>query len=323
MKNIGLDLGFGNVKVYGDKGATVFASHLALPRTSYAVDDEKKDETTTVVEFDGIRYAVGEAAFAKGDEVSGLNTRRLLGGTEVQAITYAGIGTHFANYGRPKDGLNVYVGLPASLLLQDEKADNVKAVEEWMLGKHEWIQDGKPVWCVIDSVTVRSQSAGAMYDMVHTLEGGNSKDARYAAGNVGVISIGFNTVELSGMLLGKAANVMMSSDSFGVHRLLESCKPDDRVSTMMTDYKYRHGLLNGNSANLSRSWADNVLSFVNSKWKKNAYNLDRVIAVGGGVKSAEDALRNAFGDRLWIPDNHISAISRGLYKRAVVDAKKA
>lgn len=322
-KSIGLDLGFGNVKVYGDKGATIFASHLASPGVAYASDEDTVDEQTSMIEFSGVRYAVGESAFTKGSEIAGLGMQRLLGSMEAKAITYAALGSYFRTYGRPKDGLSVYVGLPAELLTKAEKTATTDAVQGWLTGKHEWVQDGKATWAVIDSVTVRSQAAGAMYDMIHTLDGSSAKDSRYATGNIGVISIGFNTVELSGMLLGKAADSMMSSDTYGVRRLLEAYNSHGRSKMPMLDFKLRRGQLNGDYENIRQAWSDRVIGFADTIWGKNIYDLGRVIAVGGGVGYARPALEKMFGDRLWVPDNHIVSIARGLYKRAVADAKKA
>lgn len=323
MKDVGLDLGFGNVKVYDQRGATVFASHLAAPGVDYAADEETTDKETTLVEFSGVRYAVGAMAFTKGSEIAGLGMQRLLGSMEVKAIAYAALGAHFNTYGRIKDGLNIYVGLPAELLTKAEKSATTTAVQGWLTGRHEWTQDGKPMWAVVESVAVRSQAAGAMYDMIHTRDGGQTKDAQYATGNIGVISVGFNTVELSGMLLGKAADSMMASDTYGVRRLLEAYNSRGRSKLSMLDFKLRRGQLDGDYASIRQAWSDRVTGFVDTIWGKNIYDLGRVIAVGGGVEYARPALEKIFRDRLWVPDNHVVSIARGMYKRAVADGKKA
>jgi hypothetical protein len=322
MKELGLDLGFGNVKIFDNRGSTVHASHLAAPGIDYDAD-EGQDNNTAMIEFSGVRYAVGEYAFAKGSEIAGLGMARLLGSTEVRAITYAALGSHFAKYGRPRDGLSVYVGLPAELLTKAEKTATTEAVTGWLTGRHEWCQDGKPVWAVVDSVTVRSQAAGAMYDMVHTKDGGQTKDAQYATGNIGIISIGYNTVELSGMLLGKASDAMMASDTYGVRRLLESYNSRGIFKLSMLDAQLRSNQLNGDFSSIKQAWSDRVLGFADTIWGKNTHALKRVIAVGGGVQYARPGLEKMFGDRLWVPENHIFAISRGLYKQAVADGKKA
>lgn len=323
MKDVGLDLGFGNVKVCDQRGATVFASHLAAPGVDYAADEETTDKETTVVEFSGVRYAVGAMAFTKGSEIAGLGMQRLLGSMEVKAITYAALGAHFNTYGRTKDGLNIYVGLPAELLTKAEKSATTIAVQGWLTGRHEWAQDGKAVSATVESVTVRSQAAGAMYDMIHTRDGGQTKDAQYATGNIGVISVGFNTVELSGMLLGKAADSMMASDTYGVRRLLEAYNSRGRSRLSMLDFKLRRGQLDGDYASIRQAWSDRVTGFVDTIWGKNIYDLSRVIAVGGGVEYARPALEKMFGDHLWVPENHVVSIARGMYKRAVADGKKA
>ena len=322
MKDLGLDLGFGNVKVYDNRGATIFASHLAIPGVQYAHDDEKADHSVAMVSFGGARYAVGETSFTKGQPVSGLGMHRLLGSMEVRAITYAALGAHFNEYGRIKDGINVYVGLPALLLTKSEKANTVASVTGWLLGAHEWMQDGKSMHAVVESVTVRSQASGAISDMMLTRDGVQAKDAQYTAGNFGVISIGYNTIELSGGLMGKAADTLMGSDTFGVHRLLDACNGDATLPLPHLDLKLRRGLLNGEYAGQKRAWADQVVSFMETKWKSNAKILERVILVGGGAQYARPELENIFGSRLWSPEDPYISIARGLYKRAVADGKK-
>lgn len=323
MKDLGLDLGFGNTKIYDNRGSTIFASHLANPGKQYDHDGERADDTVAMVSFSGARYAVGETAFTKGSAVSGLGMHRLLGSNEVRAIMYAALGVHFNTYGRIRDDLNVYVGLPANLLTKAEKASTVEAVSGWLKGRHDWEHDGKPMSAIVEAVTVRSQASGAMSDMMFNLDGKQTKDAQYLTGNFGVISIGFNTIELSGGLMGKPSDVLMDSDTFGVHRLLESCNRDGIKELPMLDLELRRGLLNGDYSAQKKSWAEQVISFVETKWKKNSKILDRVILVGGGAQYAREALETVFGARLWSPEDPYISIARGLYKRAVADGKKA
>ncbi len=323
MKDLGLDLGFGNTKIYDNRGSTIFASHLATPGTQYASDEGNTDDTVSMVSFDGARYAVGETSFRKGSPIAGLGMHRLLGSSEVRAITYAALGNHFDNYGRVKDGLNVYVGLPANLLTAAEKASTVESVTGWLKGRHEWEQDGRTMLATVEAVTVRSQASGAISDMMFTREGVQTKEAQYLTGNFGVISIGYNTIELSGGLMGKPSDVLMGSDIFGVHRLLESCNTDGLKALPMLDLELRRGLLNGEYASIRKAWADQVFSFIDTKWKKTAKILNRVILVGGGAQYARETLENVFGARLWSPDDPYISIARGLYKRAVADGKKA
>jgi len=322
MYDLGLDLGFGNVKIYEQRGSTILASHIASPSVQYAPDDGKQGKEVTQVAFAGARYVVGQYVAWHGTEIAGLGMSRLLGSMEVKAIAYATLGTHFSEYSKPKSGLNVYVGLPAELLTVENKQATTDAVRGWLLGRHEWQHDGKEQWIVIDDVSVFSQAAGAMFDMLYTRDGIQTRDATYANDDIGVISIGYNTVELSGVLAGKPSNLMKASEPYGVRRMLESLSNKTGYRLSELDALLRDGRLNGDLPSASQAWADRVVGFVDTTWGKSANRLKRVIVVGGGCKYAYPALSAVFGQRLWVPENHIVAIARGLYKRAVVNGKK-
>ena len=323
MKLVGIDLGFGNSKIRDDRGQTVYASHISDPGTDYRTDEGKKDSETCLIEFDGKRFIVGHDAPIFGDPLPGLDTERILGSNEIRAATYASLGAHMAQYGRWRDreGLTVYAGIPASLMIGDAKDANVAAVKEWIMGKHSWLHDGKEANIFVENVVIISQAAGALSDMVYTLDGRQTRDAQYIETGFGVISIGYNTVETSGGIDGKPIRPMITSDRLGVSKLLKNYAGDGKQRLPLLDRRLRQNQLNGNLPATIDKWAEKIVGHVATEWADYLSQIKRIVLVGGGARYAEPFLRQRFGDKIWIPDEPIVAIARGLYKRAVYDGK--
>lgn len=321
MEYAGFDLGFGNGKFRDKRGQTVFAAHIARPGTDYRTDEGNRDGSTCLVEFENKRFIVGHDAPISGELLPGLDTERILGSNEIRAVTYATIGAHMMRHGRWRDGLTLYAGIPASLMIGDSKDANVASVKQWLAGKHSWLHDGKEINIYVENVVVISQAAGAISDMAYTLDGKQARDAQYIESGFGAISVGYNTVETSGGIDGKPIRPMITSKRLGVSKMLGDYDRDGRFDLPMLDRKLRQSQLNGHLPSTIDTWAESIVGHVADKWDKYINQIDRIILVGGGARYAEPALRRRFGDKLWLPDDPIIAIARGLYKRAIYDGK--
>lgn len=320
---VGDDLGFGNGKVRDKRGGTVFASHIARPGIDYRVDDNKMDGETSLIEFENKRYVVGKDAPISGQLLPGLDTERILGSNEIRAATYATWGAHMRQFGKWRQPLTIYAGVPASLMIGKDKDANVARIREWMGGEHKWQQDGERYTVKVEDVIVRSQAAGAISDMAYTLEGKQNRDAQYVESGFGAISVGYNTIETSGGIGGKPIADMISSHRYGVSSLLNNYDRNGKYEIPVLDWKLRRDQLNGHLSDVIDDWAETIVSHVAGKWEKNINLIERIILVGGGAKYAEGALRKRFGDKIWIPDDPIISIASGLLKRAMYDANAA
>lgn len=324
MKYVGLDLGFGNIKIRDERGSTVHASHMKPAGSIYQDDDAVKNQYRRV-EFGGFKYCVGLDAAMSNKSSGSLDPERILGGVEIQAAIYAAIGAHFENYPRWKDreGLTVYAGIPALLLDgEKKKARSVSLVKDWLERKHTWIQDGEEISVDIANVVVRSQATGAINDMAYTLDGRQTKDVQFLDAGFGLISIGYNTIELSGGIAGRPLIDMIRSERYGVSDMLSYYEGTKSDTLSMLDWKLRTNRLNGSLAGAVSQWQTKIVGYIFGQWDKLVDQVERVILVGGGAQYAEPALRSRFGDKLWLPDDPIISIARGLYKRAVADGKK-
>lgn len=316
MRNVGLDLGYGGVKVYEPGKETQIASFIGTVN-----DYSEPSAETCIVSFGGISLMVGRDVYSAGTEQPSLSPDRWLGGNEALAAFFAGMGTHFKG-NKQKDPLSLYVGLPASLTSVSVRAETQAKVSGWLVGEHFWEYNGKRMSVIVENVMVRSQASGAIFDLIHTLNGDFSKDVEYLDRGVGIASIGFNTVELSGGINGRPAANMMISSASGIQALLQQCATNKRAGIAYLDSQLRSGDFGDvYEANRAR-WAKSIIGMMETKWSL-LDSLKRVMVVGGGAQYAEPELRARFGDRLYIPTSPIFSVSRGLYKMAVVDGKSA
>ena len=317
MRKIGLDLGYGGIKVYEPGKETMLASFIGTVN-----EYSEPSAETAIVKFNGITLMVGRDVFFAGTEQPSLSPDRWLGSNEALAAFYAGVGAHLKG-NKPKESLSLYVGLPASLTTVDVRAETQAKVSRWLAGEHNWDYNGKRISATVDSVVVRSQASGAIFDLIHTVNGDFSKDIDYLDRGVGIASIGFNTVELSGGINGRPASAMMLSSADGVQALLQQCAINKRAGIAHLDDQLRKGALGESYEAYRKRWAGSIVSLMETKWRSLLDSLQRIMVVGGGVQHAEPELKARFGERLYIPSSPIFSVARGLYKMAVVDGKTA
>lgn len=321
--NVSVDIGFSNVKLYDDRGKTIISSHLGEPKVQMNSEDGIDDPTTLSISFDGVEYLVGERVAATGKQLPAFGMHRLTGGQEAKAVFYTALTKRFMEYGKYKDPIDVSIGIPAELLIGDEAAAkrNIASIQNWLVGKHSWEHKNKSYSTEVASALVRTQANGALGDLIHNLQGQQTKEAEFVQKGVGIISIGFNTVELSGAIYGKSATTMVGSSKDGVRSLLEKFKRKGQISNL--DYEYRHGLLDKDELALYvKQWASSIINGVETRWDNMIHEIKRIFLVGGGSSDALPALRQHFGDIIITPDDPYISVARGLYKWAVRNGKK-
>lgn len=315
MRVIAVDLGYGGAKVYEPGKETMIASFIGD-----VLEHSEPSAETCIVGFDGIKLMVGRDVFMAGSEKPSMSPERWLGGNEARAAFYAGMGAHLKGV-KAKEPISLYVGLPADITSVDRRADTQRRVSGWLCGDHSWDFNGKKVSIQVGSVTVRSQASGAIFDLIHTTSGEFSRDVEYLDRGVGVLSIGFNTIELSGGMYGKSAANMMMSAPLGVQALLQQCATNKRAGLSMLDSALRSRRFGGDFEAKRKKWAGNIVSAMETKWQTVMGSIERIMVVGGGAQHAELELREKFGNLLYIPPSPIFSVARGLYKMGVVDAK--
>ena len=171
-------------------------------------------------------------------------------------------------------------------------------------------------------MSVTSQAAEALFDQILNSDGG------FVAGQgallkqeVGVISIGFNTVEL--MVVRDRKTDMQRTRGFqvGVRRLMEILDPEGHFTLGELDTRLRDGDLE--IADAAQLWEREVKGVVDRYWKTAWKRFAAILLVGGGAVLLKNQLLIHFEGKALIPEQPVQSIARGLYKLSELQRRKA
>lgn len=326
---LGVDPGNGAIKLYGALGGLELPACVATDggqKLSKAVGLGVGKAPLRVRTADGSFY-VGPHAHDWGRPVENMDHNRFAGSPELRALLCGAL-THYAARAQDRttllSDLELTVGLPLESLTGDDEAVKtaVAAVRRWLEGEHAWEADGTPSVANVVDVAVTSQPVGALFDFLLD-EHGAFLPARKALfrSEVGVLSVGMNTVELLAVRGGQVAPGDTYAERRGVRRLLELCNPDGLFSLGELDAQLRAGRLE-----VSRAlpvWDAEVGGLIERRWGAKHRRFATVILVGGGVKLLRERLLARFAGKAWLPDDPVLATARGLYKLALLNARKS
>lgn len=165
----------------------------------------------------------------------------------------------------------------------------------------------------IAEVRVTSQPAGALFDYVLDDEGKVRPERRsYLQQEVGVISIGFNTVEMLVVREKTPVQKFTTGATSGVRRLLELVNGQRLYSLGELDAKLRAGRLDITDA--LPVWEREVTGLIEQRWGQAWRRFAGVLLVGGGALLLRDSLPKRFQGKGWVVEEPVLSIARGLYK---------
>lgn len=317
---IGVDLGFGSVKLAGHGAAIIAPTQVVRASASNVnvnvFDGQKRtknDGDVRLIETDGAAYWVGLGAYAKNitaNPIEEYGIERLTSDSHMKLVVYSAISSTEIT---SRDELQFFVGLPFVLASGDAAKNNVRAVKEWLLGEHRWTVNRRERCANVVSVKATSQAMGAYCDYALN-EFGESQGLIAQDAPYGVLSIGFGTVEAAVIV----NDAIQDAEGFpvGVQSLLQSMRHDGQSFSEL-DTKLRTGALHLNGA--SDDWRALVRGKVGGKWRNLLPRMDKVICVGGGIRFMRNELKQMFGDKMWTPEteeDEVTSVARGLSKLA-------
>jgi hypothetical protein len=318
---LAVDAGYGNTRIYGAKGGVVLPSLVATngakPISKWAAGDLKRATQAakpTLIRTDAGDYYVGPGAHEAGQPVENLDLDRMTG-PEMKALLYAALNS----YGAPR-AAKLIIALPIAMAFGtdgDQARDQAKTV---LQGEHTWWiaglegQPDKKHSITIQEVVVTSQPAGAMFDYLLTARGEMPPDKKIIRRSkaFGILSLGFNTIEMMVVEEGRLIEKNVAGETKGVRYLLELLNEHQAYSLGELDAKLRAGRLDA-TPGLYR-WQREVMGQIEKHWARAIPRLTEVFVVGGGTFLIRDALLAKFRDKLVIPDDPILSIARGCYK---------
>jgi len=205
------------------------------------------------------------------------------------------------------------VGLPLAALSGDAKTETQAAVRDFLSGAHTWQADHEARTLQIDQVVPAPQPVGALFDFLLDTDGKMPADKRKLfAGEVGVLGLGMNTVDLLAVDGGQTVERFTAASQLGVRRLLELTNRDGLYTIAEMDAKLRTGKLDTTKA--LPLWADEVKGFIDREWGAAWQRFSAVVCVGGGAVLLRDMLARKFGPRAQFSDDAVLSTARGLYK---------
>ncbi len=127
---------------------------------------------------------------------------------------------------------------------------------------------------------------------------------------IGVISVGMNTVELLVTRSGAPQDRFTAGRTAGVRRLLDLVNPGGLYSLGELDTQLRAGKLD--TAAALPVWEREVISFVERRWGNAYKRFAAVIVVGGGALLLRSSLLARFNAKAYMPDDPVLSTARAV-----------
>jgi len=320
-KIYGWDVGYGKSCLYGSDGGNAVVSHVSEAKAQQidfkAIGADSKIRAQLITNGIG-RYWVGLGASELGSVSTRTDYDRIAGSPEVRALLYASLGKFTLSW---QDRVHLVVGVPLGFVTGDNVAERIASLKGWLTRDkeqakaHQWQDGRKDHVANIGRVSVLSQAQAAYLDYVLNDDGTENDNA--VAGEVGVISIGHNTVEMVAIADGEVVKRFACAENAGVRKMLTTINNSlgGGYEIAELDVKLREGKLD--YAKAAESWSSNLEGVIERGWGMAHARFAKVVAVGGGVRFALPMLKRVFGNRLVQSDDAIQSVARGLYKFGV------
>jgi hypothetical protein len=312
---LGEDLGMGANKLFGSQGGLQLPSQVAIngaQKVTQMMGLRSQKAPLQIRTRQGSFY-VGPDAHDWGRPVENLDYDRLTGAPEMHALFYGSLTRFIQQYGPLKSSVSMMVGMPLEPLTGPDAKANVKAVRKWMEGSHEWQADGQDYQVEIVQTTVTTQPVGALFDYLLDEDGKFIKERKGAfKQEVGIISVGFNTVELLVVRDKQPVQRFTAGTTAGVRRLLEIVNSARLYSLGELDNQLRRGILDVKDA--LPIWEREVTGVIDKHWGGAWKRFASILLVGGGAALLKNTLPYRFNGKAFIPADPVLSIARGLYK---------
>ncbi|MHC1732949.1 MAG: hypothetical protein AB9888_13100 [Bacteroidales bacterium] len=327
-KNIGLDMGFGAFKMSSDIGGkTQTLSQVATNGTqAIATMAGLKKAIRSAVKIttkDGA-FWVGSGAHDLGRAIEDLGYDRFVS-PEITAILYAAMSEHIPTLNdKTSEQINLMVGLPVEILKRNDTS--LADIRRWMEREHTWECDGKVKTMKIEKAIFTSQATGALFNRVITIDpttGLAITDPKYLkkGEEFGVLSVGFNTLELMVIRDKALVEVFTASFTSGVRRMLELANVDHSFTLGELDIRLRNNVQD--FFPYITIWQREVFANIEACWSTKWKRFATVLVCGGGSLLLQKELTTYFGGKSYLdPKDAVMAIANGLYKLAVFQGQQ-
>ncbi|HAE59738.1 MAG TPA: hypothetical protein DCG54_09620 [Anaerolineae bacterium] len=317
-KFLGVDAGNGAFKIYGSEGGLETLSQVAWNGNQRVVATMglKKSKAPLNIKNGHGSFYIGAGAHDYGRPVENLDVERFNGTPEMVALFHGAMTQYQQRYGMFGDPLSLVVGLPQETLTGETADSTRENVRRWLLGAHNWSADGAEYRAEVADVKIASQVSGGLFDYLLDDDGKFIPSRKGAfTKEVGIISVGFGTVELLVVRDRAPVQRFTAGATSGVRRLLEIMNGQRLYSLGEMDIMLRGGHLETSEA--LPIWEREVMGVIERQWGTAWRRFAAVLVMGGGAILLP-GLALKFNGRGYTPDNPVQAIARGLYKMTLL-----
>lgn len=329
MLNMAVDVGFGRVKALGDNGRTANFPAVVAGFKPLTFASGLETGESLAIEYQGRPWWIGEAALRQSTAVRMTTDRTRTTNEEGMALLAAGL----ANIADKDHELaNLVIGLPVRFYstMKDEYAKLARDVHKINILSPGGAQVKERRVVIVEGIKVLPQPFGTLFDSILD-DSGSLRDKALAGGRVGIIDIGFNTLDLARADALEYNNPQ--SDSFSgqglfsafqelsreIYRALEIELPPEKLEPVV---KSREIVLAGKRHDISEltdrafsAAAEGILSRIRSLWPdRDRLMFDMILITGGGGALLGRYLTPYLGASARIVEGAVMANSRGFLK---------
>jgi hypothetical protein len=312
---LSIDAGNGAFKLFGAQGGLELVSQVATNGSQQVLNTMglRKAKVSLFIQNESGQFYVGPNAHDYGRPVENLDVDRFNGTPEMRALLHGSLTRYQQRHGKFNAPLSVVVGLPNEILTGEQAEQNLENAKRWIRGTHTWTADGQGYSLEIAEVKVASQVTGGLFDYLLDADGNFVPERKGAfSGEVGVITVGFGTVELMVVRNRTPVQRFTTGAASGVRRLLEIVNGQHLYSLGELDSQLRAGQLDIREA--LPIWEREVTGVIERQWGTTWKRFAAVLIMGGGAILLKDSLPYRFNGKAHIPNEPVQAVARGLYR---------
>jgi len=324
-----IDVGFGRVKALGDNGKEAnFPAVVAEFRPLTFASGLETGESLAI-EYKGRSYWVGEAALRQSTAARMTTDRTRTTNEEGMALLAAGM-AQIAE--KDHELVNLIIGLPVRFFagMKDEYNKLARDVHKVNILSPGGAQVKARKMVIVDNTKVLPQPFGCLFDCILD-DTGRLQDKALAGGRVGVIDVGYNTLDLA-----RADSLEFNnpgSDSFSgqglfsafqelskeIFREMEIEIPPEKLESIVKDQRITIGGKDHDVSGLiDRAFqqaAEGIVSRVKSLWPdRERWQFNEILITGGGGALLGGYLTPYLGVQSRIVNDPVMSNCRGFLK---------
>jgi plasmid segregation protein ParM len=329
VPNLGIDVGFGNVKAESETKKFDFPSvigEFSPVKFSSGMEATEDPTTSLVIEYNSKKWFVGQSALKQSVPHNTIEQTRTVT-EEGQVLLLSALGL----LADKSSIVNLVVGLPVNHY-SDLKENYIAQIR----GTHNFnyltltgeVKDRKSI--TVRNSKVLPQPFGTIFDVALDDKGG-LRDKKMVTGKIGVVDIGYNTLDLlraDGLqYINRRSTSFSEMGMFAAYRELAALlyhdfkveispeKLEPIVQRGFLSYCGRIQPIESHKQEAFRAAAEAIISKIKSIWP-DSWELDKIIFTGGGAIHLGDYLVEKYLEQSMVSDDPLYSNVNGYRKCA-------